>query len=336
MYLTFLAEIYPELALAETRSVRTESYLGLPDDEYALFESYCLDPKCDCCRVMLNVVSRRETERGNGRFLASISYGFDRDDEFAGPELDPLNPQSQYAGKLLELVQGVLNDPAYVARLKGHYRLAKKAASDPDPSVRKKVARLLVEESDMLSGKGAARDSNARKRRPSRSENPGSGVTPEVGARSIPRGMRQTFDTIVAITDTFCRKHLNEEYAELSRKLTAALARKRPSPLAQGKPELWACGIVYALGSVNFLWDKTQTPHMSAGELCERFGVGKSNGSARARMISNMFGTYQLDPRWCLPSLMDENPYVWTLSVKGVLMDVRYAPREVQEEASRR
>ncbi len=337
MYMTLLAEIYPELALAETRSVRTRGDPALPDDEYAIFESYCLDPKCDCRRVMLNVASLRETERGNGGFLASIGYGFDSDDEFAGPELDPINPQSRYAKALLDLVEGVLTDRAYVARLKKHYRLAKKAASDPDPSIRDKVARMLAEEDDLLSGrKATGGDSGTRKRKPSQTVKSSSRVVPAERGESVPRAMRPVFDAVVAVTDAFCREHLNEEYAELSRKLAAALARKRPSPLAQGKPEVWACGIVYALGSVNFLWDKGQTPHMRADELCKRFGVSKSTGSARARSISDMFGTYQFDPHWCLPSLIDENPYVWMLSVNGVLVDIRYAPRGAQEEALRK
>ncbi len=59
MSLMLFAEIYPKLALAETRTIRTRGYPGLPDDEYALLESYCPDPKCDCRRVMLNVNSRR-------------------------------------------------------------------------------------------------------------------------------------------------------------------------------------------------------------------------------------------------------------------------------------
>src|SRR4051812_10640901 len=49
---------------------------------------------------------------------------------------------------------------------------------------------------------------------------------------------------IVGLTDQFCREHLNEEYADLCRRLTEKLARKRPSPLVGGKPTTWACGIV--------------------------------------------------------------------------------------------
>lgn len=61
---------------------------------------------------------------------------------------------------------------------------------------------------------------------------------------------------IAGLVDAFCRQHLNAEYAELCRKLTEKLARKRPSPLVSGKPQTWACGIVRTIGWVNFLDDK--------------------------------------------------------------------------------
>jgi hypothetical protein len=43
-----------------------------------------------------------------------------------------------------------------------------------------------------------------------------------------------------------------------------------------------------------------------------------------------MLKMYQLDPNWCLPSLMDDNPMVWILQVNGLMVDVRHMPREVQ------
>lgn len=127
MYLIPFVSLFREQGAAETRSIRTQGFPGLPDDEYALFEAYCPDPECDCRRVMLNVIGRR---RGK-QYLASISFGFDRDAELAGPFLDDLNPQSRYAESLLQVVRSVLADPDYVARLEAHYRLVKQAAGDP-------------------------------------------------------------------------------------------------------------------------------------------------------------------------------------------------------------
>ena len=85
--------------------------------------------------------------------------------------------------------------------------------------------------------------------------------------------MREKYEAVTEITDEFCHEHLNEEYADLCRKMAAALSRKRPSPLESGRAKSWAAGIVYALGRVNFLFDKSREPYMSAGELCEKIGV---------------------------------------------------------------
>lgn len=123
----------------------------------------------------------------------------------------------------------------------------------------------------------------------------------------VPQKMRPVFDAVVAITDAFCREHLTEEYARLCRRAAAALSRKRPSLLLTGRVETWACGIAYAIGSVNFLFDKAQTPHMNAGQLCAWFGVAKSTASAKSRTVQDVLGIGVLDPRWTLPDRMSFN-----------------------------
>jgi hypothetical protein len=56
---------------------------------------------------------------------------------------------------------------------------------------------------------------------------------------NVPRKMRERYEAITGITDEFCQEHLNEEYADLSRKMAAALSRKRPSPLESGRARSW-------------------------------------------------------------------------------------------------
>jgi hypothetical protein len=153
---------------------------------------------------------------------------------------------------------------------------------------------------------------------------------------SVPNEMRATYEAIVALTDKVCQEHLNDEYAALCRQLAAALARKRPSPLARGKTEVWACAIAYTIGAVNFLFDKTQKPHIRADELCKAFGVNQSTGGNKSQLIRKMFDMTQMDPRWTLPSRMDKNPLAWMITVNGLMIDARYAPREVQEIAFRK
>ena len=64
-------------------------------------------------------------------------------------------------------------------------------------------------------------------------------------------------------------------------------------------------------------------------------GVSQSTASAKATEIMRMFGLMQMHPEWTLPSLIDQNPLVWMISVNGFLVDARYAPRHIQEEAYR-
>ena len=147
---------------------------------------------------------------------------------------------------------------------------------------------------------------------------------------SVPKPMQATYDAVVALTDAFCRDHLNDEYRDLARAMTAALCRKRPSPLASGQPRTWACAIIYVLGQLNFLSDKASRPHMAMAEVCEAFGVGQSTASAKARVIADALRTHRMDPTWMLRSFVDRNPLVWMVKVNGMLVDLREMPREVQ------
>ena len=149
----------------------------------------------------------------------------------------------------------------------------------------------------------------------------------------VPNAMRDKYEEIVAITDRVCQEHLNEDYGALSRKMAAALSRKRPSPLATGRVKSWAAGIVYALAKINFLFDKGQTPHMRADELCKVLGVSQGTASAKAKVILDLLDLMLMDPNYCLPSMMDSNPLVWLLQVNGMIVDIRAAPREVQRQA---
>jgi hypothetical protein len=146
--------------------------------------------------------------------------------------------------------------------------------------------------------------------------------------------MQARYDQIVALTDEFCRQHLNDEYRDLARHMAAALCRKRPSPVTSGQVRSWACGIIYALGQVNFLSDKSTQPFMTMADVCAGLGVSPGTGSAKARAISDALKLRPaFDPEWTLPSMMDKNPLVWMAEVNGYLVDLRDMPREVQEIA---
>src|SRR5438445_13571191 len=76
---------------------------------------------------------------------------------------------------------------------------------------------------------------------------------------SVPKVMLPVYEKIVGLTDDVCDRYLNSEYRDLARALTGGLCRKRPSPVASGQPQTWACSIVYVLGRMNFLSDNLRT-----------------------------------------------------------------------------
>jgi len=139
-------------------------------------------------------------------------------------------------------------------------------------------------------------------------------------------------ERIVELTDAFCLNHLNEDYRELCEDLTWG-AYEEKLPLEKGKPASWASGIVHAIGFINFLHDPSQSPHMTSAQLADGFEVSQQTMQNKSKIIRDEFDLMQMDPDWCLPSLVGDNPLVWMLEVDGFIIDLREAPRKAQEQA---
>jgi hypothetical protein len=150
---------------------------------------------------------------------------------------------------------------------------------------------------------------------------------------SVPKTMQETYETIIALTDGFCRAKLNEEYADMCRVMTAKLCRKRPSPLAGGRAKNWAAGIIHAIGTVNFAFDKSQTPHITVPDISDHFEVGKSSATSKSKEIRDLLNIGMMEPEWTLPSRMDSNPMAWYVMVNGFIMDARSLPYHLQVDA---
>lgn len=125
---------------------------------------------------------------------------------------------------------------------------------------------------------------------------------------TVPAPARPVYDTIVSLTDRFCQTHLTHEYQVMCRQLSGVLARKRPSPLLRGKPEVWACAIIRVIGWVNFLDDSSQKLHMKLTAIDKAFGVAESTGQGKAKAIRDMLKIRSFDADWTLPSRQDRLP----------------------------
>lgn len=152
----------------------------------------------------------------------------------------------------------------------------------------------------------------------------------------IPAALRDRARQIIDVTDAACREHLDDEYGRLAGELVGRLARKRPSPLVRGDVRIWAAGVIYALGQVNFLFDRTQTPHMTADQLADALGVVKTTMANKAGLINRTLDIGMYESELMRAAMLEQHPMTWLVMVDGFIVDARTLPPEVQDEARRR
>jgi hypothetical protein len=149
----------------------------------------------------------------------------------------------------------------------------------------------------------------------------------------VPKALQPKVDSLMAPIESFCASHLNDEYRQLIHIAVAALARKRPSPLLGGREPSWCAGVVHAIGSANFLFDPSQTPHCKPTLIYEHFAVSAGTGQVHSKKVRDLLRIAPFSPEWTLPSQLDDSPLPWMLEVNGYILDVRSLPLEVQLEA---
>ena len=93
---------------------------------------------------------------------------------------------------------------------------------------------------------------------------------------------------ILELLRAFSSAKLNDEYFELAEKMLAKLARKRHVPFETGKVEIWAAAIIHDLGTINFLFDRSQTPHTTVREIHEFFDTKESTVGNKSKEIRDM------------------------------------------------
>ena len=150
---------------------------------------------------------------------------------------------------------------------------------------------------------------------------------------SVPHAVRPYADQVVAATDAVCLEHLDVEYAGLCRKVVGKLGRKRPSPLTRGDLGIWAAGVVYVVGQLNFVFDPAQTPHASADQLSGWLGVKKTTMANKARLLRDTLQLRDFDSEFMRRDLVEASPLVWLLELDGLVVDIRHAPAQIQVRA---
>ena len=145
-----------------------------------------------------------------------------------------------------------------------------------------------------------------------------------------PADVQARLDALTALTDAVCAEHLTDEYAGLARAAAEALADLPETPLVRGKVEGWACGVVRAVGYVNFLSDPASSTHLRTAELAPLFGISEATAANRDRDVRGALDLVRMDPHWTLPSNLLGNPMAWMLVIRGMPVDARSFPADAQ------
>jgi hypothetical protein len=158
------AEIFPDLAREETRSVLKHED-GVVTRAHLFLELFCNERGCDCRRVFIQV---RSDEPGAPQPRATLSWGWEPDsfyrewakfplskedlDELRGPGLARLAPQSEESEHLLDQFRLLLESEPYRARIVRHYAMFREQieagrGAEPDEPVgnraeRRRLAKL--------------------------------------------------------------------------------------------------------------------------------------------------------------------------------------------------
>jgi hypothetical protein len=103
-------------------------------------------------------------------------------------------------------------------------------------------------------------------------------------------------------------------------------------PFLSGRLEIWAAAVVYALGQVNSLFDKSFEPYVSAAELCKYFGTSQSTTSQKAKIIRDMFKMRYFDEEFSTKRMQKENPLNEFVMVNGLIVPVSAVMKALGKE----
>lgn len=136
---------------------------------------------------------------------------------------------------------------------------------------------------------------------------------------------------LLTLVSAFCKEKLNEEYNLLCSKMIKKLGRKRTVPFMTGRLEIWAASIVYTIGMLNFLFDKSFEPYISSNEIHEYFGTKSSTVSAKSRLLRDMLELSRFDDEFSTRHIIDNNPFNQFVLVNDIIVDLDSIPLEYQK-----
>ncbi len=145
------------------------------------------------------------------------------------------------------------------------------------------------------------------------------------------QSIKEKKEKLLEMVGTFCSQKLDDDYLQLCEKLVKKLGEQEEVPFKKGKLEICAAAVAYTIGSINFLFDKSFEPYMSADQLCEYFDTKKSTTSSKAKVIKDMFDLWHFCPEFSTQRMNEKNPFNDLVMVDGLIVSINTLPKELQK-----
>jgi hypothetical protein len=127
-------------------------------------------------------------------------------------------------------------------------------------------------------------------------------------------------EEIIKLTTEFCGRYLDDDYAQLCKKLVLKMGRKRVVPFVAGRTTIWAGAVIYALGQINFLFDRSQKPYVAQADIAEHFGTTTTTLGQKAKAIRDLFKLRYWDPEFSTSASRASNPLAGMVMVNGLVV----------------
>jgi hypothetical protein len=143
--------------------------------------------------------------------------------------------------------------------------------------------------------------------------------------------IKELEEKLIELTQVFCDQKLDSDYKHLCENLIRKLGRKRDVPFQRGKIEIWAAAVIHALGSINFLFDKSFKPYVTADQISEYFGAKNSTISNKAREIKEMLNLGYYNSEFSTKKMIEDNPFNDLVMVDGFIVPLDTLPPILQK-----
>ena len=127
-------------------------------------------------------------------------------------------------------------------------------------------------------------------------------------------------EQLLKLVQSFCNEYLDPELEQLSIKMVEKLGRKRTVPFLTGKLEGWAAGVIHALCTINFLFDKSSQSYITVHDITGFFGIGQSTASQKSKAIRDMLKLGYFDHEFSTENMKKDNPFNDLISINGFIV----------------